>query len=185
MVEIRDAVLADLGALVEIGNALLASTTYTWTERPETVDERAEWFTARTVAGHPVLVAVATDAAGTGEVVGWASYGYFRDVTRTPGYRYTVEHSVHVREERWGRGVGRALLEALVERAVHAGVRVMIAAIDGTNHDSMRFHERLGFVETARMPGIGDKWGRPCDLILMQRDLRRPVDQSADGTSTQ
>ena len=122
------------------------------------------------LAGHPVLVAVDAEV-----VVGWATYGDFRDTGRWPGYRFTVEHSVHVAESHWGRGVGRALMVALVETARRAGKRVMVAAIDAGNVGSIEFHARLGFVEVGRMPGVGDKWGQRLDLVLMQLDLSRPL----------
>jgi phosphinothricin acetyltransferase len=74
----------------------------------------------------------------------------------------------------WGRGVGRALLDALIEHARAAGKRVMVAGIDGENVRSIAFHARLGFVEVARMPGVGEKLGRRLDLVLMQRALDAP-----------
>jgi len=104
-------------------------------------------------------------------VVGWAAYGDFRDSRRWPGYRFTVEHTVHVARSHWGCGVGRALVEALADRARRDGKRVMVAGIDGSNTDSITFHARLGFHEVARLPGVGEKWGRRLDLVLMQRDL--------------
>ena len=163
-VEIRDARVEDLPAITEIYNALLETTTHEWTETVHTVGERAEWLDAQRAAGRPALVAVLD-----GAVVGWATYGDFRDSTRWPGYRFTVEHSIHVRQDVWGRGVGRALLDGLMTRARAEGLRVMVAGIDGANERSIRFHERLGFVEVARMPGIGEKFGRRLDLVLMQR----------------
>jgi L-amino acid N-acyltransferase YncA len=105
------------------------------------------------------------------DVVGWATYGDFRDSVRWPGYQPTVEHSIHVRRDRWGRGIGRRLLQTLSERARQAGKHVMVAAIDASNLGSIRFHERLGFFEVARMPEIGEKFGRRLDLVLMQRML--------------
>ncbi len=122
----------------------------------------------------PALVAVDEGTGrgrGTGTVVGWATYGDFRDSARWPGYRHTVEHSIHVREACWGRGVGRALVEALTTRARRDGKHVMVAAIDADNLRSIRFHEHVGFVEVARMPEIGEKFGRRLDLVLMQRIL--------------
>ena len=117
-------------------------------------------------SGRPALVAV-----DDGAVVGWAGYGDFRDSTRWPGNRFTVEHSIHVQEASWRSGVGRALMESLVDRARHDGKHVMVAGIDSANRQSIRFHEALGFVEVARMPEIGEKFGRWLDLILMQRTL--------------
>jgi phosphinothricin acetyltransferase len=83
-----------------------------------------------------------------------------------------VEHTVHVREDQWGTGVGRTLVEALIERARAAGLRAIVAAVDSGNAGSVRFHERLGFVEVGRLRGIGFKHDRWLDVVLLQRDLR-------------
>ena len=190
---VRPATPQDLPALTEIQNALLDTTTYEWTEVPHTLDERAAWLDAQRAAGHPVFVAVddGTDTSDTTSndgsigghhrVIGWAAYGDFRDSTRWPGYRFTVEHTVHVAPGRWGRGVGRALLDALVDHARAAGKRVMVAGIDGGNVRSILFHARLGFHEVARMPGIGDKWGERLDLVLMQREIEHPASRQQVG----
>jgi L-amino acid N-acyltransferase YncA len=169
MVTVRDATGADLPEITAIYNALLETTTHEWTEIPHPVSEREEWLAEQNAAGRPALVAVVDD-----EVVGWATYGDFRDSVRWPGYQFTVEHSIHVREDHWGRGVGRALMQALVDRARREGKHVMVAGIDGDNTGSIRFHERLGFVEVARMPEIGEKFGRRLDLVLMQLILDEP-----------
>ena len=160
----------DLAAVAEIFNALLDTTTYEWSNIRHTTAERAEWFAAHRAAGRPALV-----AEDAGEVVGCASYGDFRDTTRWPGYRPTVEHSIHVRQDYWGHGIGRLLVEALVARARAEGRHVMVAGIDASNVDSIRFHERLGFFEVARMPELGEKFGRRLDLVLMQRMLDAPA----------
>jgi len=168
MAVIRDATPADVGAITEITNALIATTTYEWTTTPHTVADRLDWLDRHEAAGHPVLVAVdVTDS----RVVGWAAYGDFRDTSRWPGYLPTVEHSIHIREDCWGRGVGRRLMEELTERARRADKRVMVAAIDGENGDSIEFHRRLGFVDVGHLPGIGEKFGRRLDLVLMQLEL--------------
>jgi L-amino acid N-acyltransferase len=172
VIEIRDAVASDAAAITELANALIPTTTYTWTERLEPVEERAAWIAARQEAGFPVLVAVEGDGAAGHEVVGWASFGDFRDTARTPGYVITVELTIHVRGDRWGRGIGRALIDALDERAAAMGKLVMIAGVDGANEGSIEFHRRLGFVETARMPGVGIKWGQRLDLVMLQREVR-------------
>jgi L-amino acid N-acyltransferase len=164
--KIRPAEPADLPALAAIQNALIGSTTYEWTEEPYTVEDREAWLEARRRDGDAVLVAVDGE-----EVVGFAGYSDFRDTQRWPGYRFTVEHSVHVAESRQGAGIGRALMAALTDHAHRAGKRVMVAAIDGSNAGSIAFHARLGFVQVARMPGVGEKWGRRLDLVLMQLEL--------------
>jgi L-amino acid N-acyltransferase len=166
MIAIRDAAPADIGAITEITNALIATTTYEWTSTPHTVADRLEWLERHRVEGHPVLVAIDRDS-----VVGWAGYGDFRDTAKWPGYLPVVEHTIHVREGCWGQGVGRQLIDALAARARADGKRATIGAIDGENVDSVEFHRRLGFVEVGRMPGIGEKFGRPLDLVLVQLDL--------------
>ena len=99
------------------------------------------------------------------------SFGDFRDSMHWPGYRFTAELSIHVRGDRRGGGIGAALMAALVERARGAGIHVLVAGIDADNAGSIRFHQRLGFVEVARMPETGYKFGRRLDLVLMQRIL--------------
>jgi phosphinothricin acetyltransferase len=166
-ITIRDAEDADIEAMTAIQNALIATTAIEWTDAPHTVPERQHWLAGQRARGFPVLVAVSGDA----EVIGWASFGPFRDSQKWPGYRLTVEHTVHVREDSWGSGVGRRLMQALMERATAMGLHVMVAAVDGENDASIRFHERLGFDVVARMPQVGTKFGRWLDLVLLQRVL--------------
>ena len=169
-VEIRPATLADVAAISAIYNATISTTTAAWTEELETVDERARWFEEQRRAGHATIVA---DDDGT--VVGFASFGDFRDTSKWPGYRYVVELSIHVVETHWGRGIGRALVTALIAAPREAGKTEIVAGIDGDNTASIRFHEDLGFREVGRMPRIGFKFDRWLDLVLMQRS-------TCDGT---
>ena len=157
----------DLPAVVEIQNARLEETTHEWTEVAHTVAEWNQILQLKQVRNEPVLVAELDD-----EVVGWTTYGDFRDTQRWECYRVAVEHTIHIQRDHWGQGIGRNLLEALADRAREAGKAVMVAGIDSTNVESIAFHARLGFSETARMPGVGEKMGRRLDLVLMQRDLR-------------
>lgn len=164
---IRDAAIGDVEAICTINNVLIPSTTTTWTERGDTVEERWIWFAEQTVRGFPVLVADLD-----GQVVGFASYGHFRGGARKEGYHFVVEHSIHVLPSAQGQGIGVALMDALIERAIAAELFAMIGGIDGANGASIAFHERLGFVEVGRLPGIGFKFGQRLDLVLMQRSLQ-------------
>src|SRR5262249_26690055 len=101
---IRDATKADVPAILAIYNDVLTNTTAIYDERASTLDERQAWFDARCKKGLPVLTAELD-----GEVVGFSTFGEWRSRW---GYRYTVEHTVHVRADRRGRGLGRALIEA-------------------------------------------------------------------------
>lgn len=164
---IRPARPDDLPAIRAIFNDLILKSTAVYTETEVSLDERTAWYRGRVDAGFPVLVAVAADDER--EVLGYASYGPFRGVW--PGYRHTVEHSVHIRADQRGRGLGTALIQALFPLARAAGVHVMVGAIDADNLGSIRLHERLGFRETGRMPEVGRKFDRWLDLVFMQRRM--------------
>jgi phosphinothricin acetyltransferase len=163
-VSIRDATDADLPAILDLSNALIPVDSTAWTEQLETIERRRQWFAHKGEAGAPVLVA---DLDGA--VVGFATYGEFRDNAKWEGYRFTAELTIHVAAEHHGTGVGRRLLEALIDRARADGLHTLVAAIDSANVGSIRFHERLGFVETGRLPQLGFKFGRWLDLVLLQR----------------
>ena len=156
---VRPATAEDAAAIASILNALLSTTTIEWTDTPKTPASVMAWMDDH----ETVLVAEEHE-----EVVGLAAYGWFRDAIARPGYRFTVENTVHVREDHWGTGVGRKLMLTLIDRARESGKHSMIAAIDGANEASIRFHQRLGFTEVGRMPEIGAKLGRWCDLVLLQ-----------------
>jgi L-amino acid N-acyltransferase len=161
---IRDAAEAELPRILEITNEAIANTTAIWSSAQETAQERQAWFAQRRARGFPVLVAV--DAAGG--VLGYASFGDFR---ARDGYRHTVEHSVYVDTAQRRRGIGRALLEALIVRARQLGLHAMIGGIEAGNEVSLQLHRQLGFVETGRLPQVGTKFGRWLDLVFMQRLL--------------
>ncbi len=167
-ITIRDCESADLPATVAIFNELIPTTTIAWTDVLITVEGRHQWWERHRARSFPVLVAI--DAATT-EVVGMASYSDFRNTAGFEGYRFSVEHSVHVRGDQRGNGIGRSLLDGLIDRARQAGVHVMVGAVDADNVDSLRFHERMGFTEVARMPEVGWKHDRWLDLVLIQRIL--------------
>lgn len=163
---VRDASIDDVPSITAIFNELIGSRTVTWSETEDSVEDRIRWLARMNAAGHPVLVAV--DDTDAGNVLGFASYGEFRNNERWPGYRFTVELSIHVDEAHWGRGVGRALMTELLDRARLAGMHVMVAAVDGENHESIAFHERMGFVTVGRLHQTGFKFGRWLDLVFMQ-----------------
>nr|WP_288256339.1 GNAT family N-acetyltransferase [uncultured Pseudomonas sp.] len=158
---IQDAGDADLPGILAIYNDAVQHTTAIWNETLVDLANRRAWLVERTAAGFPVLVA--HDAAG--EVVGYSSYGTWRTIE---GFRQTVEHSVYVRADQRGQGLGPALMQALIERARAANLHVMVAAIESQNTASIRLHQRLGFITSGQMPQVGRKFGRWLDLTFMQ-----------------
>jgi phosphinothricin acetyltransferase len=161
--QIRDATEEDLGGLLAIYNDVIATSTAIYSYDPVTLEERRQWWRARTAQGYPVLVA--RDEQG---VAGFATFGDFR---AWPGYRFTVEHSVHVRAAGRGRGVGTLLVQALLARAAALGKHVMIAGVDAANVAAIRFHERLGFEKSGHLREVGYKFERWLDLVFLQRRL--------------
>ncbi|MEE3633597.1 N-acetyltransferase family protein [Pseudomonas sp. AL 58] len=158
---IRDAVHADLPGIRDIYNDAVLNTTAIWNEQPVDLDNRQAWYEARQTQQYPILVAV--DAAG--EVLGYSSFGDWRPFE---GFRHTVEHSVYIRADQRGKGLGPALMQALIERARASGKHVMVAAIESGNQASIHLHERLGFTLNGHMPQVGVKFGRWLDLTFMQ-----------------
>ena len=163
MTTIRAATEADLPTILAIYNDAVVNTAAIWNDDLVDLDNRIAWFRTRIGQGFPVLVAVEGE-----RVLGYASYGDFRAFQ---GYRFTVENSIYVAGEARGKGAGSALLAALVEAARAQGKHMMVAGIEAGNAVSIRLHEKQGFVETARMPELGFKFGRYLDLVFLQKKL--------------
>ena len=161
--DIRDATEADLPALLDIYNDVIATSTAVYSYVPVTLEDRRDWWRARIAQGYPVLIA--REITG---IVGFATFGDFR---AWPGYRFTVEHSVHVRADSRGRGIGRELVAALFPRAAALGKHVMVAGVDAANAASIRFHERLGFEQVGHLREVGFKFDRWLDLVFLQRSI--------------
>ena len=163
---IRDAREDDMGAVMEIYNDAVANTTAIWNDEQVDLENRLDWFRTRRGRGFPVLVAELD-----GRVVGYASYGDWRAFD---GYRHTAEHSIYVHRNHRGQGIGRMLLERLVERATDQQFHVMVGGIDRDNTASIALHEKLGFEPAGVIRHAGYKFGRWLDLAFYQRVLSGP-----------
>ena len=157
---IRPAQPADLQALLAIYNDAVVHTTASWDLLPWTAVQHAEWYATKAEHRHPILVADAD-----GEIVGYAAYGPFREKA---GYAATMEHSVYVRTDRQGKGIGRALMVAIIEAARANGVHALIGGLSSDNDVSMALHHSFGFVEVGRLPEVGRKFDRWLDLVMLQ-----------------
>jgi phosphinothricin acetyltransferase len=161
---IRSAAVADIPAIAAIYGESVINGTASFELTPPGDEEMARRLSALATAGYPWLV-----ATGESDVLGYAYAGAYRP---RPGYGNTVEDSVYVAPAAQGRGVGRALLVALIDRCTADGFRQMIAVIgDVTNTASIRLHRSLGFAPVGTFAAVGWKHGRWIDSVLMQRPL--------------
>lgn len=162
-VELRDATVDDLSGIMEIYNDAVLNTTAIWNDVLVDLENRKEWFAARKSRGFPVIVAILD-----GKVAGYASYGDWRAFD---GYRHTREHSVYVQKDARGHGIGKKLMQALIDHAAGNDVHVLIAAIEAENIASIRLHESLAFRVVGRFSEVGIKFGRWLDLTCMELKL--------------
>ena len=160
---LRPATEADLPGILDIYNEVVAHSTAVYSEAPSTLEDRIAWFKARRESGYPVLVA--EDEKG---ITGFATFGDFRP---WPCYRHTVEHSVHIRHDVRGKGLGGQFIRAPLDEAASRGKHVMIGGIDASNAASIGLHEKLGFTKAGTLNEVGFKFGRWLDLVFMQRWL--------------
>lgn len=160
---IRPAVLADAGAISDIYNHYVRSSTCTFHEVAESPADRERWLAEHT-GGHVVLVAEEAD----GTVVGWASLSRFHP---RPAFRFTVEDSIYLRHDQRGRGLGKRLLTELMAHAASGGVRTVIAAIEADQEASIALHRKFGFVEVGRLRRVGFKFARWLDVVYMQVEV--------------
>jgi L-amino acid N-acyltransferase YncA len=161
---IRDADESDMGAIQRIYAFYVLQSLATFEEVPPTIDDLLSRRKLIIDAALPYLV-----AAIDGQVVGYAYAGLYRS---RPAYRHTVEDSVYVADGSRSKGIGTALLTAVIERCKAGGWRQMIAVIGDTeNVDSIALHRRCGFQMVGTLTAVGFKFNKWVDTVLMQRSL--------------
>ncbi|MFW0735908.1 N-acetyltransferase family protein [Flavobacterium sp. T12S277] len=161
---LRPATTNDLEQILDIVNHSILHTTANYSYEIQTLEIQTQWFEDKKAKNLPVVVAELE-----GEVVGFGSYGQFREKI---GYQYTVEHSVYVVDHVIGKGIGSQLLSELIRLAKEQGYHVMIGAIDADNAGSIAFHEKFGFVTTGTLREVGYKFDHWLDLVFMQLILK-------------
>ncbi|MEI8280851.1 MAG: N-acetyltransferase family protein [Armatimonadota bacterium] len=158
-IDIRLAQIEGAGAINDIYNHYVLTSTCTFHLEPVSTQERLEWL-----AGHndryPVIVAVCK-----GQIVGWASLSPFRP---RPAYAGTVESSVYVHHLHQRKGIGRLLMLDLISRAKALGYHSIIAGAEATQYGSIRLHEELGFEHVAQFKQVGFKFDTWLDTVFLQ-----------------
>jgi L-amino acid N-acyltransferase YncA len=162
---VRDATEDDIEAITAIYNDAVANSTAIWNEVTVDAANRAAWLAERKSESFPVLVAL----DDSGAVAGYASFAW-------DGYRHTVEHSVYVRKDQRGSGIGTTLMVELIYRARTLGKHVMVAGIEASNEASIRLHHKLGFTTVGLLKEVGTKFGAWLDLAFLQLTLDQRTD---------
>lgn len=162
--QIRDATASDISRVQEIYAHHVLSGLGTFETTPPELADMLRRYEQITGDGFPYLV-----ADDSGRLLGYAYANHFR--TRA-AYRNTVEDSIYIAADAMGRGVGTALLNALIDRCASLGLRQMLAVIgDSGNAGSIGVHRRCGFEHTGVMKAVGRKFDRWVDVVIMQRAL--------------
>ncbi len=163
-VVIRDASAADMAAIQAIYTYYVTRSAASFEEVPPSVEDMTARWSQLVGRGLPFLV-----AEEKGEVLGYTYAGPFR---QRSAYRYTVEDSIYVAPFVVRRGIGGVLLSALIERCTALGYRQMIAVIgDSANQGSIALHRANGFGQEGVLRGVGLKFGRWVDVVIMHRTL--------------
>jgi L-amino acid N-acyltransferase len=154
--------------ILEILNDAILTSTALYDYKARTPEMMDAWLAAKQKGNYPVIGAF----EDSGALLGFGSYGAFR---AWPAYKYSVEHSIYVRHDQRGRGLGRRLLTEVIEAAKQQGYHMMVGGIDSTNTVSIRLHLALGFKHCASIKEAGFKFGRWLDLEFYQLILPTPA----------
>lgn len=162
---IRPARAADLPHVREIYNHFVSNSAVTLDERRSSIPYWREKFALLERLQLPFLVAVSP----AGVVIG---YALAQPWAGKNAYKYTVEDSIYLGPGAGGKGLGAALLQALIDACERIGLREMVAVISDQGAEaSIRLHAKLGFVEAGRMGRVGHKFGRDLGTVYMRRQL--------------
>ncbi len=159
---IRSAVLADCAPISEIYNYYVLNDTCTYQDEPDQIGERESWFKDHGPR-HPVIVLEVE-----GGVVGWASLSPYH---KRSAYRFTVEDSIYLRPEWRRKGLGRLLLQELINRTRELGHRTIIAGVSAEQAGSIKIHENFGFIKAGHLKRVGFKFSQWLDVVYLQLEL--------------
>lgn len=157
---IREATFQDLNDISKIWNHYITNTSYNYDSEPKDMKFFESFFYEKQKTGYPIFV-----IEDNGKVMGYATYGQFR---ARSGYKYSLEHGVYLYPNLQGKGFGKQLMLALIERAKKDGHHSMTAGIDTRNQGSIDFHIKFGFQEVGTFKEIGFKNGEWLDCVFYQ-----------------
>ena len=157
---IRQYQIEDTQSILDIVNHNILHSTALYDYNPRSYEQQKAILTEKIKKKFPILIAEIEN-----KVVGFALYSEFR---YREAYQYTVEHSVYIDHQYQGNGIGKLLLQKLIEMAKEQNLHTMIGVIDSENKDSIQFHEKFGFKTVGIIKESGYKFDRWLDSVFMQ-----------------
>lgn len=160
-------------AIMDIFNEAIVHSTALYDYKPRSLEMVQSWFFQKKAKRYPVIGIFDDQDI----LMGFATFGSFRE---RPAYKYTVEHSVYVRSDARGKGLGTVLLKEIVARAEQQDYHTIIGGIDASNLVSIKLHEKEGFVFCGLIKECGFKFGKWLDLAFYQKILNTPKNPVED-----
>ena len=159
-INIRPYQKSDSQTIVAILNYYIANSTALYDYELRTVELQQAIFDEKLGKGFPVIVATIEE-----KIVG---FGYYSEFRFREAYKFTVEHSVYVMPSEHGKGIGKVILQNLIDLAKSQNLHTMVAVIDSENEGSVAFHELYGFKTVGIIKESGFKFDRWLHSVIMQ-----------------
>ena len=161
--EIRPYQIEDTLAILDIVNHNILNSTALYDYKPRTLENQIAIFEEKLKKGFPIIVAVDNET-----LVG---FGYYSEFRFREAYKFTVEHSVYAHPNHIGKGIGKLILESLINLAKLQKLHTMIGVIDAENQSSIEFHKKFGFEIAGTIKDSGFKFDRWLHSVFMQKML--------------
>jgi len=162
-IKIRPYQIEDAPILLEIINYNILNATALYDYEPRTLENQVAILEEKLSKGFPVIVATENKM-----VVG---FGYYSEFRFREAYKFTVEHSVYAHPNHIGKGIGKLILENLIDLAKAQKLHTMIGVIDAENQSSIEFHKKFGFEIAGTIKESGFKFNRWLHSVFMQKML--------------
>jgi L-amino acid N-acyltransferase YncA len=162
-ITLRDFSWSDIPAITEIYRYYVDHTAITFDTEAPGEDAIAEKYAALKKLGHPLII-----AERGGKTVGYAYASFYRP---RAAYRFTCEDSIYLDPRETGRGLGKILLERLLEDSKAYGFKQMLAVITADTVNSIGIHEKFGFEKVGYYKQVGYKFDRWHDIVHLQKTL--------------
>ena len=160
-IKIRPYRTDDAQAILEIINYNIENSTALYDYEPRSLENQIAIFDDKLKKGFPIIVATENEI-----VVG---FGYYSEFRFREAYKFTVEHSVYAHPNHMGKGIGKLIMESLLDLSKAQKLHTMIGVIDSENQSSIDFHKKFGFEIVGTIKESGFKFDRWLHSVFMQK----------------